>query len=158
MRALLSIILSGALAGSGVAHAQLKDEVDRFKGTRSVIWTVIPGGEGLFSFTSSARYSEGPDSSPTYSAWLTTYGPRFRYSGCNNVYWLLDGQPFKLPMKYEMDSGSGVAIERFFFSGPRETLERIAAAGKVEFKVCNDESALSGADHEGLRQVLEVTK
>lgn len=151
-------VLTLALIAQQAHAGTLKDEVDRFTGMRSVVWSSIPESGGRFSFSTAVRYRDGSNTPTSHSVWINTYSARFRFDNCNSVAWLLDGERFTLPMDYEMDVGSDVAIEHFFFTGKRELLERIAAAHKAEFLICNEESAISEADHNGLRQVLQITK
>lgn len=145
---------------STATHAgALQDKTDRFTGTRSVAWNSIPEHEHEFAVTAFAFYPKGASAPSAYNISLTTYSDSGELMNCHHSSWLIDGQPApELEGKYEYDPASNVVIERLSADISRQTLERVAEAKSVEFKVCYTEGALSQDELVGIRKVLEATR
>lgn len=150
-----AIVLYSCAINAGV----LKDETDRFSGTRSVSWRSMPQGVEPFSLSATVFYPKGYAVPYSYDIQLVSVSDHSRYRECHHTYWLVDGAPDPyLEMTYSETSGGSASIERFSKSVDRQNLERIAAAKVIEFQICGVEGSVSDQDMDGLRQVLAATK
>lgn len=158
MRTIIATAALGLMCTPILAQAgHLNDETDRFTGMRSVTWATLPSTEEEFVLKSSAYIAESGNA--YYQVQLITYADSSRYQNCHWVDWLVDGRRApELKAEYGLDHGSGVSIERFTVKADRKTLERLASARTVEYKVCNDEGVVRDEELRGLREVLAATK
>ncbi|MCO7634098.1 hypothetical protein NJF54_19950 [Pseudomonas guariconensis] len=158
MRTIIATAVLGLLSAPFLAHAgHLNDETDRFTGMRSVSWATLPSASEEFVLKSSAYIAESGNA--YYQIQLITYADSSRYQDCRWVDWLVDGRRApELKAEYDVDHGSGVSIERFTVKADRNTLESLASAKTVEYKVCNDEGVVRDEELHGLREVLAATK
>ncbi|WP_153964350.1 hypothetical protein [Pseudomonas aeruginosa] len=146
----LAVLLVGA--GSAQASA-LKDEVDRFNGLRSIEWLTMPARANTFAFKTTVLVPEKVEARQYYG-YLFTYGqPGF--ATCNHTQWLIDGR--RAPEIQTTYSRSG-ELEYFELAKPEAMLPILAAAKKVEFKVCGVEGEISSSDLDGIREVLDRAK
>ncbi|TLP74747.1 hypothetical protein FEA48_11065 [Pseudomonas nitroreducens] len=154
-KALFLLAMMSTAAHAGV----LLDKTDRFRETRAVVWNSIPDNDREFALSALAFYPKGAASPSSYTFTLTTYSDTGEYARCHHNAWLIDGQrSMELESSYENSPQASVVIERFTSKVSREVLERVAAAKLVEFKICGTEGAISAADIDGVRQVLDATK
>ncbi|MEB6589657.1 hypothetical protein MXM82_11005 [Pseudomonas asiatica] len=158
MRISTAVIAAGLMGLSLLAQGgQLKENLDRFTGTRSVTWSTLPSGPEQFAFSTSVYIPEKGE--PVYILQLFTYADISRYQTCHFVDWLVDGRRApELQAEYGSDSAGSASIERFTITADRKTLENLSSAKSLEYKVCNDEGAVLAEDLNGLRQVLAATK
>ena len=144
------------LAFFSSAHAgELRDNVNRFKNTRSVTWLAYEGRKQGFSLSTYAFYAKSDDKKPFgYFTMLSAPGgPQF--SSCNNNDWLIDG--VMAPEMKARYSATGQS-ETFTTDLKRETLEKLSHANKVEFSICGTEGVIPKEDLEGIAKVLNATK
>lgn len=160
MRALPIYLTVGLLSFSAVSAAGVfEDKTDRFNGVRVVAWNTIPSEVETFATSTIAFYPKGEVKPYQYKVQLITFADAMQYRDCNHIDWLVDGEPAPyLTAKYKEDRSASAAIETFDLDLDRATLQRLAAAKNVEFKVCNTESSISAADMAGLRKVLTETQ
>lgn len=148
---LLAFLVSGS-ASAG----KLVEKVDRFKGTRTVAWESFSDPDRGYSFNVYAFYSKSDDPRPLgyYSLLVPPFGTD-SFSGCSDNYWLIDDKSApELKATFESMGSS----QTFRSSPSRSVLEKIATAKKVEFKICNTESALDASDLDGIRKLLDATR
>lgn len=143
---------------SSVAQAgstSLSEKTDRFTGIQSISWNSLPDNDGDFAFATSVAFSE-VGNQRRYDGQLITYGDVGRFTNCNWTYWLLDGRKApEIQTEYKSSHISSATIERFVLTDPEAMLPILAAAKRVEFRVCNTEGQISGEDLGGIRKVLE---
>lgn len=158
MKRLAVVALAGMALASGVQQAMavtLTESVDRFSGVKTVSWTPLPPGPGKFSLTS-AIFSVDDQSRLVID--LLTYADKRQYGSCNYVFWLVDGKPINgIDTEYSADSAESTVIERFKLKPTDAALKTLAAAHKVEFKVCNTEDVVSDNDLDGFKAVYAKT-
>lgn len=143
-----------ALAVITAEAGVLRDEVNKFNGTRSIEWRSIPEAENAFAFSAAVGIPEHAETR-YFMGQLITYG-RMRFDDCNRSYWLLDGKRApEIETKYKVDHGSTTTLESFALTDPEPMLKAIAKAGRVEFQICGVEGEVAPSDLEGIRQVLQ---
>ncbi len=160
MQVLPIFLIAGLLFFSaGAAAGVFGDETDRFTGSRVVAWTTIPSEAETFAVSTFAFYPKSQTKPYQYQVQLITYADSMQYSDCNQVDWLIDGQPAPyLTTKYSADQSASAAIERFDVILDRAALQKIATAKLVEFKACGTESSINEADMAGLKKVYAETE
>jgi hypothetical protein len=154
---LISMALSIACVLSIAAQAgELTDKTDRFRGTRLVSWQSYTDSGRTYSYNVYAHYSNVADKEPYgyYAVLVPPFGSE-PFGSCNHNTWLVDDKRApELEMAYVNSDGP----ESFRVNLQRSDLERLAAAEKVEFKICTTEGAITKGDLEGMRKVLAATK
>lgn len=160
MRVFPIYLTAGLLSFSAACTAGgFEDKTDRFNGVRVVAWNTIPSEVETFATSTIAFYPKGEVKPYQYKIQLITYADAMQYDDCNHVDWLVDGLPAPyLEARYKGDRSASAAIETFDVELDRASLQKLAAARTVEFKVCNTESSISAADMDGLRKVLKQTE
>ncbi|MNK98509.1 hypothetical protein D3C87_1188750 [compost metagenome] len=137
----------------------LKDETDRFTGSRVVIWNSLPSKADDFSLSTVALYSKGSPTPGYYRVQLMTWSDSGQFMECHHTNWLVDGtlDPY-LEFEYSSASAGSAVLERFDKQMDRTNLQRLASAKLIEFQVCGTEGKVSQSDMDGMRKVLEATK
>ena len=146
------VVLCG-LGSASVMAVTINDSVDRFTGVRTITWAPAPSGPEEFALNS-AIFKTADPATQILKVELITYADRQQYESCNHVYWLADGkQVAGLDTVYSAEFGKSVVIERFKLEADDRTFQTLAAAKKVEFKVCNTEKVVSDNDLSGFKAV-----
>jgi len=142
-------------------HAQVKEEVDRFTGKVKLTYSseekIVPDGRPhiVLSWNSASSSAD---------IFLFTGSTReWRYLKCNHVNWLADGAALATG---ETTHHGEVSPPRRFIRLKEsiiqtlslENLEAISSASSVEFRICNDEYALTSSEIDGFRQFLAKAK
>ena len=143
------------------AHAQVKEEVDRFTGKSKISYSseekIVPDGRPHTVLSWS-------DTDNSATVFLFTGSTReWRYLRCHHVNWLVDGVPLTTG---ETTHHGQVSPPRQFIRVKEsivqplsvEQLETIASGASVEFRICNDEYALTPGEIQGFRQFLAKVK
>ncbi|QJE78473.1 Uncharacterized protein PA52Ts2_3511 [Pseudomonas aeruginosa] len=113
----------------------------------------MPARANTFAFKTTVLVPEKVEARQYYG-YLFTYGqPGF--ATCNHTQWLIDGR--RAPEIQTTYSRSG-ELEYFELAKPEAMLPILAAAKKVEFKVCGVEGEISSSDLDGIREVLDRAK
>jgi hypothetical protein len=152
----IAIALVTTLIASTATAGKITEEVDRFKGTKTVAWQSFSDPGRGYSFNVYAFYSKPNDTKPYgyYTLLVPPYGTD-SFSGCSDNYWLVDDKPApELKAIFETMGSS----QTFRSTPSRSMLENLAAAKKVEFKICNTESSISASDLGGITQLLDATR
>ncbi len=157
-RILAVLAMLSATIALGDTLGTFTDEIDRFTGDRTVKWSNIPAAPKDFALSTIAAFN--PDGTEQgYITYLTTYADESRFSDCNKVHWLFDGQRApNVVNDYRASHSKHGVMEHFRVFADRDLLKRFAGASRVEFKVCNVESEVSQEDLDGLRLVLKSTE
>jgi hypothetical protein len=144
-----------------VASAQVKDEYDRFEGSRKLTYesqakvelgqpqpslhvVVKDGKETIFLRFIVASASDRRAA----SSW--------KYLRCNDIDWLIDGAPVELgDVVHDGQAVRGGVIEILLQPATREQLQKIGSGQVVEYRICNDEYRLSAADVAGVQGIYQ---
>lgn len=115
---------------------------DRFEGTTQIISGAPLDGDkpGLqFLAVLKGKHLQGADLG------VFSHSDDWRYLKCRSLHFLVDGKPLQLPQaKYDGDVGyAGHVTENFWMHVGMATYRQLAKAGSIEYKVCNDEMAVS---------------
>jgi len=156
MKYRISATLLALLVSGSATAGKLVEKVDRFKGTRTVAWESFSDPNRGYSFNVYAFYSKPDDSKPFgyYTLLVPPFGTD-SFSSCSENYWLVDDKPVpELKAAFESMGSS----QTFRSTPSRSVLEKLATAKKVEFKICNTESALDASDLSGIRKLLDATR
>lgn len=145
-----------AMAAISVSAGELKDTVDRFKGSRVVAWEAFRDQTRPFSFSSYAYYVNSADKAPYgyYSVLVAKPGVLARRE-CAEIDWLIDGTPDRSLKATSSDQG---AAKSFMIQMSRPELSKLAAAKSIEFRACGVEGKIDKDDVDGLIQVLKSTE
>lgn len=159
MRYRAPIAAAAFLVSISASAGVFKDETDRFTGNRAVTWDSLPAQANDFSFSTAALYLKGSPEPGYYKVQLITWGNSAEFRECHHTNWLVDGvlDPY-LEYEYSTTSAGSAVIERFNRRVDRTTLQRLASAKLIEFKVCGTEGKISQSDMEGMRKVLDATQ
>ncbi|TWI48021.1 hypothetical protein IQ22_04214 [Pseudomonas duriflava] len=138
---------------------ELTDETDTFRERRSVVWTGEPSADDLtFSLLANQSETSSGNKNTFYTAKLSSSGKSARFPGCFSSRWTVDGDPFPaLDGRYKLNTFREIYGEDFSTSVSRESLERIVAAKRVEFRACDVRGTLSADDRQGIQRVLDAT-
>lgn len=133
---------------------------DRFE-QRTKITYDMPGSafNGYMDFTVMSDFSTKGRWAPVYSMMLTITGQEWKYLHCHEMDWLVDGKPMNFwSTRYDDQMGSGDYVMEFFNITPKRTsLEALAKASKVEYRICNTEYVLTRDELDGIRKMLDKT-
>lgn len=153
------------LTMTGYVFAEVKSESDRFTGSSSIKYTSDAGlstnyrnpnrsgGETLSLITTVSKDSSGKMS---HFLFLRRIAKEWKYLNCRSIYWLVDDQPMKpVDSSFQSDVLRGVGVaEGFIVILSDSQYKKMAAAAKVEVKICNDEFSFSSLDIAGMRETL----
>lgn len=86
------------------------------------------------------------------------YRDGWKYLDCHGVNWLIDTKPVKLPPATHIGKAGkgGIVIEGVSQDLSKDVLEQFAAASKVEYKICNDEGAMSSPELSDLKRISQM--
>ena len=82
----------------------------------------------------------------------------WRFLKCGSFHFLIDGKPKDLGNPIwirDVLTGSSV-VERATFTLQNSTLEQLAKAAKIEYKVCNDEYIFTPVQMDGLKEFVKT--
>lgn len=135
------------------AVAAVEVETDRFTG-RVTIKAIQPPRLDTFNVNFMGTIEEGRRVVTIFlvGAWQGGW----RYLNCHNTHWLADNERVTIGETTHHGSARGrtVVEQVIHIDANLEGVRRLAAATKVEFRVCNDEFELSGNSHDDLRELL----
>jgi hypothetical protein len=141
MRQIFMALATACLATTALAKPP-EVKADRFEGKIALSSKLQPDMNHMFMVT--ADIKDGKISDPP-TLWLTWFGTEWKYLRCHELHLLVDGKPFPVTALFHSDTNRTITIETEIIQLTREQLARLAAASKIEFKVCNDEGVLPDA-------------
>lgn len=153
-----SIVTAFLLASS--ARPAIRTTYDKFSGETTIGTVPTPPSSSpslAFVATYTKTREDGLPDPSTVGMMLVVSGSDWRYLNCSATYWLADGKRFELPQPtHDGHVGNGYVLEflQIKILKPAE-LRKLAAAQRVEFKICNDEYVVSPSDLADLRVFSE---
>jgi hypothetical protein len=164
MRAAWLVVMVMLVVMNASADSQrVKAEFDRFSDTTSVILSPRSGQMAswapeisIFSSFKGTKIRATPSTIVSLTLWSTS--ETWSFIRCHSVGILIDGKPPKEKLRPRWDgttSGIGV-IEHVAARVSLSTITSMAAAKKVEMKLCNVEWALDQDDMEALRAFVLI--
>lgn len=162
---IIAVILLTIAAGSTAAHAELQKTYDRF--TKKTV-VVIPIELSMRTLTPQPLLTlraefpgETPAGPPTLlKLGFTTVSRELQYKSCHDINWLADGEPVEVgPSTYngamtpQKTAWELMGIENV----PLDALRKLAAAQKVEARLCRTEFALTAAEMANLRELAAMS-
>jgi hypothetical protein len=156
---MMKILAVASLLAANTAVAQVKDEYDRFEGSRKLTYESqadIALGKPQASIH--AVVKDGVET--IFLRFIVTSasdrrtGSAWKYLRCNDIDWLVDGKP--VPLGRVDHSGQvvrGGVIEVLLQAVTREQLLEIGSGDFVEYRICQDEYRLNQFDLTAMRSI-----
>ena len=153
-------VTSDPFNGTTVARYQAKDKHQGARNFFSVVGgSGVQGIEPLLFEATAIRGDDGEIKSASLGFSCSTgVALGWRYLDCHAVEALVDGNPFPLgPEDYSGDVAGDSLLEEIHVRLPPADLRALAAARKVNFRVCSTVYQLTPEDQAGLRAILGDT-
>ena len=154
----LAILLIGTVVPSvtNAGDGYVSVEGDRFTGQTKVHYRASGDKEDrLYLLAVGLREDE------TKSARLGFISGResWKYLKCHDLHWLIDDERLDLPAsRHAGDVRANGVVETVVQKFTVEQLERVGAAGKVEYRICNDTGFLSPDEIKAVSDVAAALK
>jgi hypothetical protein len=86
------------------------------------------------------------------------YRGGWKYLDCHSTTWLIDGKPQTWPAADHIGkAGSGLVVEGISQTIPtRDALAALGSAGRVEYKICNDEGEMTSSELSDLKRIVRL--
>lgn len=162
MKIAVLAIITFSFCLANFSRGEIEVKVDRFDGSTTVQTKVPTKPKTLVKrprFDLIGRYTgEAQRTKPGIAIMLISLSEEWQYLSCNTTYWLVDDKPLGLPQPTHKGSiRSGFVVEYLIIAPvPLSALQQMAAAKKVEFKVCNDEFTLNKEEMADLRKFVGI--
>lgn len=140
------------------AHAQVKETVDRFTGTKEITYSSASTRIGtprlLASLATKDAGTTGRLMIMLSSLTDRRSGTAWKYLRCHQVAWLLDDVPLDLgEAHHEGHVVRGGVIETISQAITPAQLQAVGNASRAEYRICTDVYSLSGTDIAALRDM-----
>jgi hypothetical protein len=145
---------------SALSQAEIEKKYDRFTQTTTVASKPIPPERGNPRLFLLATYpGEKPPANLTdVGFFFVSCSKDWEYLSCNSTNFLIDGKPYSPgAATHKGHVSSGDVLEYLIYpKATFSTIKKLAAATKVEVKICNTEFVLSAKGMNDLKEFVRL--
>jgi hypothetical protein len=132
--------------------------VDRFTNTTTILMTgdMLKAHKAKTPFIAAiAQYDEGKKNLAEIAITIyTTSDDGWKYLRCSSTHWLADEKLVKIEKEaiHQGTTGKGYVTEVIINMVNMSTIDTLASASKIEFKICNDEFVAADQDVKNFKE------